>query len=102
MPTPAFYGGDFPTAERLAVVRGTSDTLPGLGLPAEVRASLPAADADAIIRAFARNDVLTIKSIDCVVASSALQLVIVWCTINWCHDLNPQIQCWRGGLHRYT
>ena len=40
-PTAGFYGGWFPTAEMLAVVKGSSISFPGLWLPPEVRAALP-------------------------------------------------------------
>ena len=40
-PTAGFYGGTFPTAEMLAIVKGSSAALPGLWLPPAVRAALP-------------------------------------------------------------
>eukprot|EP01047_Picozoa_sp_COSAG01_P045437 COSAG01_NODE_4184_length_5261_cov_27.557342_1_plen_458_part_00 len=41
LPTAGFYGGTFPTAEMLAIVKGSSASLPGLWLPPEVRGALP-------------------------------------------------------------
>ena len=56
-PTAGFYGGTFPTAEMLTVVKGSSASLPGLWLPPEVRAALPGGRRSAFDFFFIISDV---------------------------------------------
>ncbi len=56
-PTAGFYGGTFPTAEMLAIVKGSSASLPGLWLPPEVRAALPGGGRSAFDFFFVISDV---------------------------------------------
>jgi hypothetical protein len=57
LPTPAFYGGEFPTADMLAIVKGTSATIPDLWIPTEVRAALPDGGAAGFEFCFVLSDV---------------------------------------------